>query len=258
MDIVARQPVGATISGLPLADADPQVLVPLLAEHGVLVLRGHVCDDAAFSAFLQRFGPLVFTPGETPVDGFPDLNVVSNVGRTTPPRSSFHVDTSYVACPPAFTALRAVEVPRAGGATQFSDQYRAYDTLPHAWRDRLAGRTIRHVVTGVAPEDAGSETEAEHPVFRRHPVSGRTALYLSTPARCVAVSGMSVDESREVVEFLFAHSTRADNVMRHEWAPHDVVMWDNACVLHRADHTGVVGDRVMHRGMVAGTSPVAA
>ena len=32
-------------------------------------------------------------------------------------------------------------------------------------------------------------------------------------------------------------------------------MWDNACVLHRADHSGVVGDRVMHRGMVAATDP---
>jgi taurine dioxygenase len=28
-------------------------------------------------------------------------------------------------------------------------------------------------------------------------------------------------------------------------------MWDNRCVLHRADHDGVMGDRVMHRGMVA-------
>jgi taurine dioxygenase len=27
-------------------------------------------------------------------------------------------------------------------------------------------------------------------------------------------------------------------------------MWDNRCVMHRADHAGVLGDRVMHRGMV--------
>ena len=51
--------------------------------------------------------------------------------------------------------------------------------------------------------------------------------------------------------FLFDHSTRDDNVLRHSWAPGDVVMWDNRCVLHRADHDGVIGDRVMHRGMVA-------
>lgn len=252
-------PVGATVTGLPLHAVGPDDaarLTRLLAERGVVVLPGQQdADDAAFLGFLRRFGEPTFTTGETPVPGFPDLNVVSNVGRDTPPRSSFHVDTSYLARPPAYTALRAVRVPARGGATQFSNQYRAHDTLPGALRERLAGRTVRHVVTGLAPEDAGAETEAEHPVFRRHPVSGRTALYLSTPARCVAISGMSGPESRETVEELFAHSTRDDNVLRHAWSPGDVVIWDNACVLHRADHSGVVGDRVMHRGMVAGPVP---
>jgi taurine dioxygenase len=261
MEYVALEPVGASVRGLAVADvgtAEVRRMVELLAEHGVLVLPDQSVGDDVFLAFLRRFGAPVFTPGETPVPGFPDLNVVSNVGRTTPPRSTFHVDTSYVARPPAYTALRAVAIPEAGGATQFTNQYRAYETLPTEWRERLAGRTVRHVVTGVAPEDAGGETEAVHPVLRRHPVSGRVALYLSTPARCVAVSGMSEEETRETVEYLFAHSTREDNVLRHAWAPGDVVIWDNACVLHRADHAGVVGDRVMHRGMVAGTEPVPA
>lgn len=259
MEHTVLNPVGAAVPGTTLDDADTGELARLLAEHGVLVLTGrHGVDDTAFRRFLRRFGDLTFTTGETPVPGFPDLNVVSNVGRTTPPRSSFHVDTSYLARPPAYTALRAVAVPVQGGATRFSNQYRAYETLPDELRERLAGRTIRHVVTGLAPEDAGPETEAEHPVFRRHPVSGRIALYLSTPARCVAISGMSGEEARETVEQLFAHSTRDDNVMEHAWSPGDVVIWDNACVLHRADHSGVVGDRVMHRGMVAGAVPLAA
>ena len=109
-------------------------------------------------------------------------------------------------------------------------------------------------MTGVDPDvlDEGDETTAEHPVFRRHPLSGRTALYMSTPKRCAAVSGMDGAEAAEVIEFLYAHSTRDDNLYRHAWAPGDVVMWDNGCVLHRADHTDVVGDRVMHRGMSAG------
>jgi taurine dioxygenase len=53
------------------------------------------------------------------------------------------------------------------------------------------------------------------------------------------------------VRYLFEHSTRPDNVYAHAWAPGDVVMWDNRCVMHKADHDGVVGDRTMHRGMVA-------
>jgi taurine dioxygenase len=53
------------------------------------------------------------------------------------------------------------------------------------------------------------------------------------------------------VAFLFEHSTREENILRHRWSPGDVVMWDNGCVLHRADHAHVVGDRVIHRRMVA-------
>ena len=55
-----------------------------------------------------------------------------------------------------------------------------------------------------------------------------------------------------MIALLFEHSTADDNIYRHAWSPGDVVMWDNACVLHRADHANVLGDRVLHRGMVAG------
>ena len=260
MDSTVLDPVGVALSDVSLSTIDAEtvsVLIDLLARHGVLVLRDEPIDDDGFVALLRRFGDLTFTTGETPVPGFPDLNVVSNVGRTTVPRSSFHVDTSYVRCPPAYTALRAVTVPARGGATQFTNQYRAFETLPEQMRTRLTGRTIRHVVTGLELDD-DAETEAEHPVYRWHPVSGRTALYLSTPARCVAVSGMGPAESHETVQYLFEHSTAENNVLQHAWAPGDVVIWDNACVMHRADHSGVVGDRVMHRGMIAGTATIPA
>lgn len=247
-------PVGVRVTDLALDDlTDDEVaeLRDLLGRHGVVVLPGQQVDDTAFLAFLRRFGDIVRSIGETPVEDFPDLNVISNVGRSTPPRSQFHVDTSYVARPPAYTALRAVTIPEEGGETLFSNQYRAYDTLSPEVRTSLEGRTITHVVTGVELGD-DDETAAEHEVFRRHPLSGRTSVYVSTPQRCVAVSGMSTDEAAATVGVLLEHSTRADNVYRHRWSAGDVVMWDNGCVLHRADHAGVVGDRVMHRGMVAG------
>ena len=245
-------PVGIELTGLSIGDvtidAVPE-LQRLLAEHGVLVLRGQDIDDEGFVSFLSRFGDLMFSTGEIALDGFPDLNVISNVGRSTTPRSVFHVDTSYVSRPPAYTALRAVEIPAQGGETLFTNQYLACETLPDDVRTMLEGRMITHVVTGLdlGPDD---ETSAEHPALRRHPVSGRTALYLSTPERCVAMSEMNEDEGKQLIEFLYAHSTVADNIYRHSWAPGDVVMWDNRCVLHRADHADVVGDRVMHRGMV--------
>lgn len=249
------EPVGVRVTGLQVG-ADPlaavQLLPYLLAEHGVAVLPGQVLDDAEFLAMLRMFGELAFTEGETPLDGHPDLNVISNVGRWdsgSPPRSSFHVDTSYVSSPPAYTALRAVTVPAQGGSTQFTNQYRAAETLPDDLRALVEGRTIRHVVTGVEP--TSGETAAEHPILRPHPVTGREALYLTTASRCAAVSGLDDAGAARLVARLLQHSTRPENTLSHDWAPQDLVMWDNACVLHRADHSGVVGDRVMHRGMVA-------
>jgi taurine dioxygenase len=257
MNFAPLDPIGARIEDLELGPLEADTVAQLrdlLSHHGVLVFTGQSLDDDSFVAFLESFGELAFTKGETAVDDHPDLNVVSNVGRATPPKSNFHVDTSYVTRPPAYTALRAVTIPERGGETLFTNQYRAAETLPEAVRASLQGRTITHVVTGVELED-GDERSAEHAILRPHPLSGRTALYLTTPARCAAVSGMSATEARETIEFLFEHSTQESNVMRHAWAPGDVVMWDNGCVLHRADHDGVVGDRVMHRGMVAGYGP---
>jgi taurine dioxygenase len=239
-----------------LAPAEADEVRELLAYLGVLVIRGQPnrnVDDRAFIRFLRSLGELMFTVGETPVPGFDDLNVVTNVGRTTPPRSVFHTDTSYVRRPPAYTALRAVTVPTRGGATLFSNQYVAYETLPAHLRDELAGRTVRHVATGVTLDDS-EESSAVHPLFRVHPVSGRTALCLSAPDRCAAVSGMSAEQARDTISYLFGHSTRQDNVYRHQWRPGDVVIWDNRAVMHRADHSDVEGDRVMHRGMVADRS----
>jgi taurine dioxygenase len=50
-----------------------------------------------------------------------------------------------------------VLIPQRGGETVFSDQYRAYDTLPDDIRQRLRGRTIRHVATGL---QLGEDDEA--------------------------------------------------------------------------------------------------
>jgi taurine dioxygenase len=214
---------------------DPSVIQTVLADHGVIVFRHQSAADDEFVAFLNRLGQMTFTDGETPVPHQPMLNIVSNVGRTQPPVSVFHTDTSYIAQPPAFTALRAVTLPDAGGETLFSDQYRAYDTLPTSIKAQLADAQVLHVMSGLTL-DPSAETTCWHPLFQRHPISGRSALFLSTPIR-----------------LLYRHSIRPYRLYRHRWQSGDIVIWDNRCTMHRADHAGVVGDRVLHRGLVLAT-----
>jgi taurine dioxygenase len=245
-------PFGIEVSEIEIVNLDDQAidhLKQLLADHGFVVLRQQSVDDTDFVGFLHRLGPVTFTVGETPVSHQPLLNIVSNVGRTRSPRSVFHTDTSYISQPPAFTALRAVAIPAVGGETLFSDQYRAYETLPQTVKMRLAAATVLHRVSGLTLA-AGEESQSWHPLFRRHPISNRLALFLSTPERCQAIAGIDPAKAQRIIRLLYRHSIRHHRLYRHQWQPNDIVIWDNRCTMHRADHAKVVGDRVLHRGLV--------
>ena len=257
MRITPLEPFGASVSDVALdalSDSAAEDVRAVVCRARVAVFRDQTLGDAAFASFLARLGETMFTDGETPVAHEPRLNVVTNVGRTRTPRSVFHTDTSYVGRPPAFTALRAVQVPDGGGETLFSDQVRAAADLPGwAW-DRLDGRTVRHAYG----TDTLAEASAWHPLLRRHPVTGETALYLSTPERCAQVSGFDDGLSARVITLLYRHSTRPARLYRHRWRAGDVVIWDDRLTLHKADHSAVVGARTFHRGMVRGEVPIMA
>jgi taurine dioxygenase len=250
----ALSPFGLETNEISISEITDRDLVSLkhgIADKGFIVFRSQAVSDADFVAFLSRLGSMTFTAGEIPVSHQPDLNVVSNIGRDRPPRSVFHTDTSYVARPPAFTALRAVTIPASGGATLFSDQYRAYETLPTTVKEQLAEARVLHVMSGLTL-DEHQEKQSWHPLFLRHPLTGRLALFLSTPERCQAISGMAADNAQRLVRLLYQHSIRHYRLYRHRWQPGDIAIWDNRCTMHRADHSQTIGDRVFHRGMVLG------
>ena len=250
----ALSPFGIEANEIKITEIDDKDLVSLkhvIASNGLLVFRKQLVTDADFVAFLSRLGAMTFTVGETPVLHQPNLNVVSNIGRDRPPRSVFHTDTSYVSRPPAFTALRAVTIPASGGATLFSEQYRAYETLPSIVKEQLADARVLHVMSGLALENH-QEQQSWHPLFLRHPLSGRLALFLSTPERCQVISGMAIEKAQRSVRLLYRHSIRHYRLYRHRWQPGDIAIWDNRCTMHRADHAQVIGDRVLHRGLVLG------
>ena len=230
----------------------PEGLTAALDTHAVVAVRGADLSDKDLVSILAELGEAMFTSGEVAVEGQPSLNIVTNKGRDRPPRSRFHTDSSYYRRPPAYTALRPVAVPESGGATVFIDMRDAVRAVDAGY---LRGRRARHVVTGVEP-DPGEETESWQPLLRRHP-SGSEALYLSVPERVVEVEGCSRVEARELVDGLYATAI-AQPQIRHEWVVGDLLIWDNRTTLHRGDHSAVVGERTLHRGMVRGELPVTA
>lgn len=249
LQLTALEPFGASIAGLEIASAGARLasaLRSLIARHRVIVLRDQDATAAHFAAFLQKLGPLSFTEGEMPVKEAPQLNLVTNVGRLEPPRSVFHTDTSYVARPPAYTALKIIEVPQSGGETLFTDQVCALAALSTGERRDLAKRTICHAWTPLGGDEIGTD----HPAVLVHPLTGEHSLYLSTPERCVRLSGYAKTEGCERIDDLYCHSINNQWIYRHAWQIGDIVIWDNRLTMHRADHSAVVGCRVLHRGIV--------
>ena len=95
-----------------------------------------------------------------------------------------------------------------------------------------------------------------HPLVRTHPESGRKAIYLN-PIRIEAIEGMQENEALGLLDQLLSHATQPRYEYRHRWQQGDMVMWDNRCLLHKAN-----GDydmtqlRYMYRVMLQGDVPV--
>jgi taurine dioxygenase len=164
---------------------------------------------------------------------------------------SWHTDHSNLACPPKATTLYAIDLPPSGGGnTDFINMMMAYEALDPATRETLRGRrAFQAYISRRAPRKLLARTDAEkqgsdgvwQPMVRRHPETGRAALYLN-PMRCDAVEEMEQAEGDVLLDALYAHADQTQFQYSHGWSAGDMLIWDNRSCLHqatpvrRADH----------------------
>jgi taurine dioxygenase len=233
----------------------------------VLVFRNQSLTPAAYLDFARRFGK----PEPHVIDQFhhpehADILILSNRKKNGEPvgladaGTYFHTDYSYLEVPARATLLYSIEVPKRGGDTLFADQYAAYDDLPSNMKRKIEGRVALHHYGNRDDLDRSSRTVASvltegqerkmawvrHPIARRHPVTGRTALY-AVSGSSFGIEGMPEDEALDLLDELKAHATQQRYQCRLSYGVGDVVIWDNASLLHSATLTDPDDPRTLWR-----------
>ena len=220
----------------------------------VLAIRGQRLTARQFAAFAALFGP----PQPHVIDQFhhpedPNILILSNVMKDGQPTglqdagSYFHTDYSYLQVPARATTLYSIVVPKVGGDTMFANQQAAYDDLPDAMKRRIEALYGTHHYGNRQDTDESSRTAASkltaeqkakmplitHRIARPHPVTGRKSLY-AVSGSSFGIVGMPDDEARGLLDELAAHSTSAKYRYSYKYGVGDVVVWDNASLLHSA------------------------
>ena len=248
---------GVRITGVAvddMTDAQIEAVRRLVSTYCVAVFPDQFVTPQQHVAFVRRFHPITFTPGEDRHLDWPDVHVIARPGNDLPPINGFHTDTCFVERPPSYTSLAAVELPPTGGDTVFANLYIAYEGLSPVMQRWLSGLRFKHVVTGTKrPEEVPNPVW--HPALRTNPVTGRKALYVTLPMRCIEAEGMTQREGKNLIAFLYEHAQNIYAMYRHRWQPGDLVMWDNRCTLHAGVYDHGDAPRTLYRVMCEGERP---
>lgn len=268
---------GAEIVGLDIGETLPQQTIDDIRaawnEHIVLVFRGQELTEPQQLAFAARFGELGArkqapdalrhrTEGVEQIDN--RVLLVSNKMVDGKPVGAFgdgdmwyHIDSGYSERPYKYTFLYGVELPSWGGNTLFSNTYAAYDALPRAMKDKLAGRKALHIhqyerrarvdISG----DISGSPHWFHPVFVTHPETRRKALFVDR-LMTRRIEGLDPEDSEETLAFLYDHVEKREFVYEHEWRLGDFVMWDNRCSVHGRTYFPETENRLLRRCTIEG------
>lgn len=264
--------LGAEIIGLdlrkPLDAATRQAVYDAFVQYHVLCFRDQSLSKEQQIAFSEQFGPLERHIARNRGNDNAWVHTVSNLGGDGRPSGKvgsqeWHSDKSFRPEPSLATILHAVQLPPEGGNTCFADMTAAYEALAPAEQAALDGVRVIHSwelsqqKSGLTatPEEIRDAPPMSQPLVRVHPDTGRKSLFMGQHAS--HFDGRPMGEGRARLAELQAFATQERFVYRHQWRPGDVLMWDNRCLLHRADvnFDAARYPRVLHRTCLRGTAP---
>jgi alpha-ketoglutarate-dependent taurine dioxygenase len=172
----------------------------------------------------------------------------------------WHIDGTMSDIPILASIMSARRLAPAGGETEFSNTYAAYDELSASDKEKLDKLKVVHSFEAtqryVKPEPTYQELQEWQrrgknvlPLVWKHR-SGRKSLVLGSTAS--HVEGMTPEQSSDLLCRLRDYATQPRFVYRHAWTIGDLVIWDNTGTMHRALPYAFDSGRMMHRTKLQG------
>ncbi|WP_444900833.1 TauD/TfdA dioxygenase family protein [Microbulbifer sp. VAAC004] len=260
---------GALVEGIQLANLSSTELSELrqaFADHGVLFFRNQSLSPEEHLTFARRWGEIVINKFFTHTQEYPGIaEVRKEKDQETNVGGGWHTDHSYDQEPALGSILVARELPKSGGDTHFANLQKAYESLSNGLKQTLETLRAVHSNVHVYGEDGYYQStdlssqlggvnevgEAIHPVVIQHPDNGRKILYVN-PGFTLRFEGWTPEESRPLLNFLFAHVLTNGYTCRFNWEPGSVAFWDNRSTWHSAENDYQGQFRLMHRITLAG------
>ena len=277
-------PFGVEIEGIDLSklmsDELQRELMDLFHEHQVVVVRDQSLEFEEFDRLTKCFGrqdPHFLD--HLRMRGHPAILMLSNVFEEDRPIGVFegaafwHTDVAYRDPANSATIVYAIECPEGGCPTGFADAFGAYDALPQSTKARSDDMMALHHYGNRDDMDEDSRTSAErltpeqkrnvrnvfHPLVKRHPITGRKALY-GVAGSSFGIVGLPDDEAVALLNELKNHVLQPQFVTSHDYSVGDVAAWDTSATLHRATlmdpATTPETRRLLWRVSVTGKAPV--
>ncbi|MBG6142681.1 taurine dioxygenase [Labrenzia sp. EL_142] len=259
--------LGAEVDGVDLTGT----LAPLqireiqhaLLAHQVLFFRNQRLTFERHKEFGRLFGDLAVHPYAASQEGHPEvLPIYADANSKQIPGERWHSDVSCDPEPPMGSILHIHTLPPVGGDTLFSNMYAAYEALSDRMKTYL--ETLVAVHDGApgyrmrAAKDGKQENrefpQAEHPVIRTHPQTGRKLIFVN-PVFTTAILDLPAAEGDMVLRFLFDHCNQPQFHARFRWQENSVAFWDNRCVQHIAMWDYFPQTRAGNRVTIRGDKP---
>jgi len=163
---------------------------------------------------------------------------------------AWHTDVTFSECPPRFSILNAVTMPKYGGDTVWADQTEAFYSLSKTYQNMLIGLTATHASMQINGEIISSD----HPVVISHPNTQEPCLYVNQ-SFTTKIRKLTRDESQNILDYLYRHCCQQQFTVRYHWTQGDIAIWDNRNTQH-----AVIGDfgsspRKIQRVTIKGDEP---